>query len=97
MKSSKKALSKLRVSREQAKSCAKAWAVQRREKKEKVVEDEYSRWAVKQEEKHENSSSVESEKEKYVNSLARMLRQEEEVLYDALIKIEMYKDALSKI
>jgi hypothetical protein len=97
MKSSKKAPSKSRVSREQAKSRAKAWAVQCCEKKEKVVEEEYSCWGVKQEEKHENTSSVESEKEKYVNSLARMLRQEEEVLYDALIKIKMYKDALSKI
>jgi hypothetical protein len=97
MKSSKKAPSKLRLSREQAKSRAKAWAVQRRQKKEKAVEEEYSRWGIKQEEKQESTSSVESEKEKYVNSLARMLRHEEEVLYDALIKIEMYKDALSKI
>jgi hypothetical protein len=48
-------------------------------------------------EKCQNTSSVEREKKKYVNSLTRMLRREEEVLYDTLIKIKMYKYVLSKI
>jgi hypothetical protein len=97
MKSSKKATSKLRLSREQAKNCAKAWAGQHHEKKEKVSQEEYSQWGVKQEEKRENTSSAQSEKEKYFNCIGRMLRKQDEVLYDTLIKIEMYKDALSKI
>jgi hypothetical protein len=97
MKSSNQSTNKLRLSREKAKNRAKAWASQRREKKEKDVQHEYSQWGVKQEEMHENTSTVDREKAKYVNSLVRMLKEEEEVLYDALIKIEMYKDALSKI
>jgi hypothetical protein len=97
MKSSKKAPNKQRISKEQAKNHSKAWAAQHREKKEKLVQEEYSQWGVKQEEKHENITSVDREKAKYVNSLVRMLKEEKEVLYDALIKIEMYKDALSKI
>jgi hypothetical protein len=74
MKSSNKSTSKLRLSREQAQNCAKGWAVQHCEKIEKVVQEEYSQWGVKQEKMHENTSSVEREKEKYVNSLARMLK-----------------------
>jgi ABC-type phosphate/phosphonate transport system ATPase subunit len=79
------------------KNLAKEWAAQHREKKEKIVQEEYSQWGVKQEEMCENTSTVDREKAKYVNSLLRVLKEEEEeVIYDALIKIEMYKDALSK-
>jgi hypothetical protein len=45
----------------------------------------------------EHDYQYQEERDKYYNSLVQMLKKEEKIVYESMIKINLYKEALNKL